>query len=57
MQFDPYMAAQKSKYNINNPVGPAAKPAANAGEKAGGQKVGGSVPRTSFRTLSDLGSE
>ena len=50
-QFDPYKSAENSKYNIKNPVGPAAA----AGSGSSGQRPG--APKSSFRTLADLGGD
>ncbi|TPX12175.1 uncharacterized protein E0L32_007061 [Thyridium curvatum] len=59
ISLDPYQSAQNSRYNIKNPP-PSAAPGGRAGSSfgSGGQRVGGpAAPRSSFRTLADLGSE
>ncbi|KAI0172498.1 thioredoxin-domain-containing protein [Hypoxylon sp. FL1284] len=51
--FDPYKAAESSKFNVNNPQAPPAPIRVN-GQKAGGQA--GSARPGGVRTLADLGS-
>ncbi|KUI74510.1 Thioredoxin-like protein [Cytospora mali] len=53
--LDPYKAAENSKYNIHNPVAPAAIPRGSAtGAGAGVKKP---APKATFRTLADLGGD
>ncbi|KAI2466500.1 thioredoxin [Annulohypoxylon bovei var. microspora] len=51
--FDPYKAAEKSQFNVNNPGAPPASNQAK-GQKAGGQ--GSSARPGGVKTLADLGS-
>lgn len=50
VQIDAYKAAENSKYNIKNPVGPAAK------AQKDGNTVQKPAPKTTYKTLSDLGA-
>lgn len=52
-QFDPYKAAEISKYNVHNPVAPANTPSGSA--TGGGVKK--PAPKATFRTLADLGGD
>ncbi|KAJ0123008.1 37s ribosomal protein rsm22 [Diaporthe amygdali] len=51
--FDPYKAAEASKYNVHNPVAPAATP----NDSATGGAVKKPAPKATFRTLADLGGD
>lgn len=53
LQFDPYKAAEASKYNVHAPVAPAAGPGGVPGPN--GQRPG--APKATFRTLADLGGD
>lgn len=50
-QIDAYKAAENSRYNIKNPVGPAAK------QQGAGNTAQKQAPKSTFKTLSDLGAE
>ncbi|KAI0883965.1 thioredoxin [Annulohypoxylon maeteangense] len=52
--FDPYKAAEKSRFNVNGTEAPPNSNRANGGQKVGGQ--GGSARPGGVRTLADLGS-
>ncbi|KAG8167088.1 hypothetical protein KVR01_002777 [Diaporthe batatas] len=53
LSFDPYKAAEGSRYNIHNPVAPATTPSSSAS----GGSVKKSAPKATFRTLADLGGD
>lgn len=57
IQFDPYKAAENSRFNIHQPPTPAA---GSAPVRGSGDKVvpkGAAAQKPAFRTLADLGSE
>ncbi|POS75311.1 thioredoxin [Diaporthe helianthi] len=51
--FDPYKAAESSRYNVHNPVAPATTSSSSA--SGGGVKK--PAPKATFRTLADLGGD
>lgn len=54
-QLDPYKTAETSRYNVRNPV--AATPIAGASKDGAGAGVKKPAPKTTFRTLADLGGD
>ncbi|KAG6367635.1 hypothetical protein INS49_001828 [Diaporthe citri] len=51
--FDPYKAAETSRYNVHNPVAPAT----TSSSSAPGGAVKKPAPKATFRTLADLGND